>query len=117
MMHLKTKNELLHWLVGHTKDSEIRKAFNHGTVTLHGLFKGGWVVEAVKGSIRVVVGIRPTGVRGDLICGRLSSVPWFDYKGGTAPLDAGDRPDKAKLMKRLSFKGRTDPDEEPRKNT
>lgn len=92
MNHIKTKSELLAWVASNTIDTGIRDALNHGTTILWGLFNGGWVIETRQHSDHIIVGVRVSGIRQKLSCGRLKKVPWYDYIGGKSLLSQGDFP-------------------------
>ena len=90
-MHIISRTQLLTWLADHPPNRVVQRAIDRGKVTVHGLFKGGWVVEAEYLRQSYVVGIKPVGVEGRLICGLLKQVPVDDYVGGDSPLSKGDR--------------------------
>lgn len=90
-MHIISRNWLLTWLSDNAPDKAVQKALDRGRVTVHGLFKGGWVVEAVYNGQSYVVGIKPVGVEGRLVSGLLSHVPTETYVGGDTPLTRGDK--------------------------
>lgn len=102
MIHINTRTQLLDYVAEATNDSVICDNINHGHTILWGRFVGGWVLETWTQSwgkpcsSRVVVGIKLSGTVGqDIICGRLSNVPWFDYIGGENEIDRGDYPKTA----------------------
>ena len=94
MTHITSRTQLLTWLAEHPPNKMVQRAIDRGTVTIWGLFKGGWVVSADYRGKNYVVGIKPVGVERRLICGLLSRVPIEDYVGGDTPLTRGDRPPK-----------------------
>ena len=49
------------------------------------------MVEAEYLGQSYVIGIRPVGIEGRLICGLLKGVPKSDYVGGTTPISKGDK--------------------------
>ena len=89
-MHIISRTQLLTWLADHPPNRVVQRAIDRGHVTVHGLYKGGWVVEAEYLGQSYVIGIKPVGVEGRLICGLLKRVP-DDYVGGDSPLSKGDR--------------------------
>ena len=91
MYHITSREQLLKWLVEHAPNKVVQRALERGKVTLPGLFRGGWVVEAVYHGQSYVVGIRPVGVECRLICGLLKAVPTNDYVGGDSPVNKGDK--------------------------
>ena len=90
MHHITSREQLIKWLVDHPPNRVVQRALERGKVTLHGLFKGGWVVEAEYHGQSYVVGIKPIGVERRLICGLLKTVPVDDYVGGDTPINKGD---------------------------
>ena len=90
-MHIISRTQLLTWLADHPPNRVVQRAIDRGKVTVHGLFKGGWVVEAEYLGQSYVVGIKPVEVSGRLICGLLKRVPVDGYVGGDSPLSKGDR--------------------------
>lgn len=94
MHHIISRTQLLTWLAENAPNKVVQRAIDRGCITVHGLFKGGWVVEAVYLGQSYVVGIKPTGIGGRLICGLLKRVPVGDYVGGDSPLSKGDRDDR-----------------------
>jgi hypothetical protein len=90
-MHIISRTQLLTWLADHPPNRVVQRAIDRGKVTVHGLFKGGWVVEAEYLEQSYVIGIKPVGVESRLICGLLKRVPVGDYVGGDSPLSKGDR--------------------------
>jgi len=90
-MHIISRTQLLTWLAENAPNRVVQRAIDRGHVTVHGLFKGGWVVEAEYLGQSYVVGIKPVGIDGRLICGLLKGVPVGDYVGGDSPLSKGDR--------------------------
>ena len=90
MHHITSREQLIKWLVDHPPNRVVQRALERGKVTLHGLFKGGWVVEAEYHGQSYIVGIRPVGVECRLICGLLKAVPVSDYVGGDTPVNKGD---------------------------
>ena len=93
-MHIISRTQLLTWLADHPPNRVVQRAIDRGKVTVHGLFKGGWVVEAEYLGQSYVIGIKPVGVEGRLICGLLKRVPVNDYVGGDSPLSKGDRDER-----------------------
>jgi len=89
--HLTSRHQLIEYAANHAPCSSVRRAIDHGTVTHHGLFKGGWVISARYGGQTWVVGIRSVGVPPRLVCGLLSGVPTSEYVGGDGVLARGDR--------------------------
>ena len=96
MTHIISRNQLLTWLSDNAPDGITKRALDMGKVTVWGLFKGGWVVEAQRNGKSYVMGVKPCGIDGHLVCGRLSKVPFEDYVGGDSPLAKGDRPERIK---------------------
>ena len=90
-MHIISRTQLLTWLAENAPNRVVQQAIDRGRVTVHGLYKGGWVVEAEYLGQSYVVGIKPVGIEGRLICGLLKGVPVDDYVGGDSPLSKGDR--------------------------
>lgn len=91
MTHIISRTQLLTWLADHPPNRVVQQAIDRGRITVHGLFKGGWVVEAEYLGQSYVVGIKPVGISGRLICGLLKGVPVDDYVGGISPLSKGDK--------------------------
>lgn len=89
-MHLTSRHQLIDWTADHAPNTAVQRAIDHGKVTHHGLFKGGWVISAEYGGQTYVVGIRPVGIPPRMICGLLSGVPVGDYVGGNGVLAKGD---------------------------
>lgn len=90
MHHIISRTQLLTWLAEHAPNKVVQRAIDRGRVTVHGLFKGGWVVETEYQGTSYVIGIRPRPLGGGLICGLLTRVP-DGYIGGDSPLSKGDR--------------------------
>lgn len=90
-MHIVSRTQLLTWLAENAPNKVVQQAIDRGKVTVHGLFKGGWVVEAEYLGQSYVVGIKPVGIGDRLVCGLLKRVPVDDYLGGNSPLSKGDR--------------------------
>lgn len=91
MNHITSRHDLIDWLANHSPNGAVQRAIDRGTVTHHGLFKGGWVVSAEYGGQTWVVGIRPTGFPPRLISGLLKAVPVDEYVGGAGVLAGGDK--------------------------
>jgi len=91
MHHITSRTQLLTWLADHPPNKVVQRAIDRGKITVHGLFAGGWVVETEYHGQSYIIGIRPVGVDGRLICGLLSGVPVDDYVGGDSPLSKGDK--------------------------
>ncbi len=105
---LHNRTDLIHWLSNHAPQKRVQGALEHGEAIVWGLFKGGFVIEAKYKGKSYVIGIKPVGIDGHLICGMLSAVPFGSYVGGDTPLTRGDRPlvaiafcHAAKEMKKL----------------
>lgn len=90
MFHITSRSQLLNWLSEHAPNKVVQRAIDRGHITVHGLFKGGWVVEAKYHGQNYVVGIKPIGVNRRLVCGLLKQVPTEDYVGGESELAKGD---------------------------
>ena len=90
MFHITSRSQFLDWLVEHAPNKVVQQALNQGKITVHGLFKGGWVVETEYHGTSYIVGIKPIGVDRRLVCGLLSHVPVEDYVGGESELAKGD---------------------------
>ena len=91
MHHITSRTQLLTWLAENAPNKVVQQAIDRGHITVHGLFKGGWVVEAKYNEQSYVIGIRPVGIDSRLVCGLLKGVPVDDYVGGDSPLSKGDR--------------------------
>ena len=91
MHHIISRTQLLTWLAENAPFRAVQQAIDRGKVTVHGLYKGGWVVEAEYLGQSDVIGIKPNGVDGRLICGLLKGVPKGDYIGGSTPINMGDK--------------------------
>jgi hypothetical protein len=89
--HITSRTQLITWAADHAPNRVVQQAIDRGEVTVWGLFKGGWVIEAVHNDKSYVIGIRPVGIEGRLVCGLLSRVPMDDYVGGDSPLTRGDK--------------------------
>ena len=90
MTHITSRTQLINWAADHAPHKAAQRAIDRGQVTVHGLFKGGWAISAEYGGQTYVVGIRPVGIDGRLVCGLLSRVPVEEYIGGETPLARGD---------------------------
>lgn len=91
MHHIISRHQLLEWVANNAPNKIVRLAIDRGKVTIHGLFVGGWVVEAKYLGQSYVVGIKPVGIGDRLICGLLKRVPVGDYVGGDTPINVGDK--------------------------
>lgn len=97
MTHFLDRTDFLAWLAIHAPDNTVKRALDMGTVTVWGLFKGGFVVEVSFNKRVYYIGVRAsTHKPGEYFTGLLSRVPFKSYVGGDTPLTRGDRPDEAK---------------------
>lgn len=101
---LHNRTDLIHWLSDHAPHKRVQRALEHGEAIVWGLFKGGFVVEAKYKGKSYVIGIKPVGIDGHLICGMLSAVPFGSYVGGDTPLKQGDYAFEAEHLKHLAYK-------------
>jgi len=89
-MHITSRTQLLSWLSEHAPNKLVQRAIDRGRTTVHGLFKGGWVISTEYKGCKYIVGIRPIGIKGRMVCGLLTRVPWEYYVGGETPINKGD---------------------------
>jgi len=90
MHHIQSRHQLLQYVSDHAPTKASQIAIDRGQVLIHGLYRGGWVVSATyQGQIHVI-GVKPIGVQGELVCGLLTRVPESDYIGGETLLARGD---------------------------
>lgn len=89
-MHIQSRHQLLEWVANHAPTKAVQIALDRGRVKVHGLYRGGWVISAAYHGYEYIIGIKPTGPQGRLVCGLLSRVPSEDYMGGSTPLSRGD---------------------------
>jgi len=89
-MHITSRTQLLSWLANNAPNKLVQRAVDRGKTTVHGLFKGGWVVSTEYKGCKYIVGIRPIGIKGRMVCGLLTRVPWEYYVGGETPINKGD---------------------------
>ena len=92
---LRSRQDLLSWLGNNAPNSIVDTAIIRGECIVWGLFEGGWVVEVRYHNKSHVIGIKPEGIEGTLICGMMSRIPFKDYIGGDSPLTRGDYPSEA----------------------
>jgi len=90
MIHIQSRHQLLQYVSDHAPTRASQIAVDRGRVLVNGLYRGGWVISATYRGQTHVIGIKPTGVRGELVCGLLTCVPESDYIGGETPLARGD---------------------------
>jgi len=95
-MHITSRTQLLSWLANNIPNKLVQRAVNRGTITIHGRFKGGWVVSTKYKGHEYIVGIRPIEIEDKMVCGLLSRIPWDDYVGGNTPINKGDNNDRNK---------------------
>ncbi len=96
MTHFHNRTQFLTWVRDNAPNPVVRKALDRGTVTVWGLFKGGFVVEVESDIRKYVIGVRASEKHlGEYFTGLLSRVPFNSYVGGNTPLTAGDYPEKA----------------------
>lgn len=103
MTHFLDRTDFLAWLAIHAPNNTVKRALDMGTVTVWGLFKGGFVVEVSFNKRVYYIGVRAsTHKPGEYFTGLLSRVPFKSYVGGDTPLTRGDRPDEIKKKTRVS---------------
>jgi|GEM_PF-6901272 len=92
MHHIQSRHQLLQYVSDHAPTKAAQIAVDRGQVIVHGLYRGGWVISAEYRGQTYVIGVKPIGVQGRLVCGLLNRVPVDDYVGGETPLAKGDQP-------------------------
>jgi hypothetical protein len=88
--HIQSRHQLLQYISDHAPTKAAQIAVDRGQVIVHGLYYGGWVISAEYRGQTYVIGVKPVGVQGRLVCGLLNRVPVDDYVGGETPLAKGD---------------------------
>ena len=107
-MTIRTREDLLNWLAANAPSKSVSRAFHsEGRILLLGAFRPlpdsnypGWIVMAGTRfrDYYVAVSIRPDGMLNTYLC---DYVDWKCYDGeGAAKLYAGDRPERAAVLKR-----------------
>ena len=90
MHHIQSRHQLLQYVSDHAPTRASQIAIDRGRVLVHGLYRGGWVISAEYRGQTYVIGVKPVGIQGRLMCGLLNQVPIDDYVGGETPLARGD---------------------------
>jgi hypothetical protein len=88
--HIQSRHQLLQYVSDHAPTKAAQTAIDRGRVIVHGLYRGGWVISAEYRGQTHVIGVKPVGIQGRLVCGLLNRVPVDDYVGGDSPLVKGD---------------------------
>ena len=98
MHHIQSRHQLLQYVSDHAPTKASQIAVDRGRVLVHGLYRGGFVIQADYQGHTYIIGVKPIGIQGRLVCGLLNRVPVDDYVGGETALAKGDQPPTERIQ-------------------